>query len=464
MDPLSKHVVTQSYAIPGDLNVIAPADLKLITPYVLAEQGDWFESEIHFVRRFLQPGMGVVDIGANFGLYTLTSARAVGPTGWVASFEPGSLPRGCLAQSLRLNALPQVTLHNQALSNRVGSARLGLADNSELNSLADTGPEGETVPLTTLDAESASWSRPIHFLKLDAEGEELRIVEGAQRFFEVHAPLVMFELRHGPTVNVGLIEAFHQRGFATFRHLPGLNLLVPLARDAVPDTFLLNVFAARPATVAALARDGLLLMEPAALPAPDHAAGATRLVAPWFQGRPWARSLWADRLPPSSSPDAVDYRGALTDVLLSESQDQSPALRWAFATRAFSGLCAAYNRQPSTARALTAARVAFALGERATGVHFLRQIPTPIDSSAMNSELFLPPDPRLDNLEPAGDLPAAFAVMRDESLLEHAAFSVLFARKASLPVLLRLALNPLRSPTAARRLAAARHILPLGPA
>ncbi len=192
------HTATRSYPVAGNLSVTAPDDIKLLTPYVLTEQGDWFESEIHFVRRFLQPGMGVVDIGANFGLYTLTAARAVGPSGWVASFEPASLPRSCLTHSLQANALANVTLHGQALSNQVGSAHLSLATNSELNTLGGTDTAGETVPLTTLDAASASWSRPVHFLKLDAEGEELRILEGAQHFFAAHDPLVLFELRHGP--------------------------------------------------------------------------------------------------------------------------------------------------------------------------------------------------------------------------------------------------------------------------
>src|SRR5262249_20657349 len=46
-----------------------------VTTYVLIEQEDWFEREIAFVRRLLQPGMRVIDIGANYGTYTLTMAQ-----------------------------------------------------------------------------------------------------------------------------------------------------------------------------------------------------------------------------------------------------------------------------------------------------------------------------------------------------------------------------------------------------
>jgi hypothetical protein len=42
---------------------------------VLIEQEDWFEKEICFVRRLLQPGMRAADIGANYGTCTLAMAR-----------------------------------------------------------------------------------------------------------------------------------------------------------------------------------------------------------------------------------------------------------------------------------------------------------------------------------------------------------------------------------------------------
>ncbi len=36
--------------------IVVPDSLDLITPYVLQEQQDWFEDEIKFLRRLLQPG------------------------------------------------------------------------------------------------------------------------------------------------------------------------------------------------------------------------------------------------------------------------------------------------------------------------------------------------------------------------------------------------------------------------
>jgi FkbM family methyltransferase len=456
-------VATQSYPIPGDLVVTAPADLKLLTPYVLTEQGDWFEPEIRFVRRLLQPGMGVADIGANFGLYTLTAARAVGPTGRVVAFEPASLPRSCLARSLQANGLSQVELHGTALSNREGTAHLALSDNSELNHLGADGLAGETVPLTTLDAASDSWTHPVHFLKLDAEGEEIHILECARRFFATHDPLVMFEHHHGDAVNTGHIQAFRAYGFAIFRHLPGLNVLVPHASEAVPDAFLLNIFACRPAMTAQLAAAGLLLPAPAPIPPPLTPTEAIALVGSWLKGRPWVSELWPNGVPSSALPGHETFLPALADVRRSEASDEPPDRRWAFALRALAGLRAAIDQQATPARLFTAARVALALGERALAVNCLLQTSTTASPDQLAPEPFLPPEPRFDDLDPAGNLPAALAAMRDEPLLEYSAFSVYYARKKALPMLLRLARNPLRSPAANRRLTAARHLLPLGP-
>src|SRR4029077_2048450 len=69
---------TISVTISGGAKICVPDSVTLITPYVLQEQEDWFEDEVRFVRRLLRPGMAVVDVGASFGIFTMTMASAVG--------------------------------------------------------------------------------------------------------------------------------------------------------------------------------------------------------------------------------------------------------------------------------------------------------------------------------------------------------------------------------------------------
>ena len=79
---------TSTLEIAGGARVVTPDSVNLITPYVLYEQQDWFEDEIGFLRRLLLPGQQAIDVGANYGVYTLSIAKVIGPTGTVWAFEP----------------------------------------------------------------------------------------------------------------------------------------------------------------------------------------------------------------------------------------------------------------------------------------------------------------------------------------------------------------------------------------
>jgi hypothetical protein len=91
-----------------DLMIAVPPTLSAITTYVLLEQKKWFEKEVNFLRGFLKPGMTVIDVGANLGVYGLVSARLVGPEGRVFSYEPGGETRALLEQSRALNSVTNI--------------------------------------------------------------------------------------------------------------------------------------------------------------------------------------------------------------------------------------------------------------------------------------------------------------------------------------------------------------------
>src|SRR5689334_11219087 len=93
----------------GGGGVCVPASPSMTT-YVLLEQEDWFEKEIAFVRRVLRPGMRAIDIGANYGLYTLAMAQNVGPEGAVWSYEPASAASDCLRRTIARNGLTNIHL------------------------------------------------------------------------------------------------------------------------------------------------------------------------------------------------------------------------------------------------------------------------------------------------------------------------------------------------------------------
>ena len=264
--------------IAGGATVVVPGRIDLLTPYVLLEQEDWFEDELRFLRSALMPGMRVVDIGANYGLYALSLALTVGPSGRVWAVEPASATAVYLQQGIDANSFAHVTLVRKALSDREGTARLSVEANSELNSLGQGSGTGATeeVPLTTLDVltAEAGWDR-IDFLKLDAEGEEERIVAGGCVFLRSQSPLILFEIRHGERLILGLAGRLAALGYATYRLLPGPGLLVPWDPAAPLDDFQLNLFACKPDRAASLERAGKLQAAPSGRYAAMQAAYAT---------------------------------------------------------------------------------------------------------------------------------------------------------------------------------------------
>ena len=157
------------------VKVIVPDVLECITSYVLYEQEDWFEDEIKFVRKIVQPGENVIDIGANFGVYTLSIAKLVGPTATVWSFEPAPQTADFLEASIALNEFGNVKVLRYAVSNSSGTAQFSTSSHSELNSIIHAGSEAaasmektETVQTISMDEamDKFGW-RDIAFLKID---------------------------------------------------------------------------------------------------------------------------------------------------------------------------------------------------------------------------------------------------------------------------------------------------------
>jgi FkbM family methyltransferase len=454
------------FSLPGGADIAVPDDPTLMTPFVLAEQGDWFETEIRFIRRWLKPGMAVVDVGANYGVYTLTCAGLVGAQGRVWAYEPTSLPRSFLAQSIARNGFGHVDLIGRALSDHMGTARMGTARNAELNSLNEAGQSGETVQVSTIDDEAAAWDRSIDFVKLDAEGEEVRILSRSRQFFAKHHPLVMFEYKHGDAVNHELLQAIGDLGMQVYRHLPGLNVLVPLDTSESADGYLLNVFGCSRERARLLAAEGLLITEPSELPEID-VAGAESFVRSWTEKRPWTSCLWPAGHSGEGRPAAPVYFAALAELIRSEDEARDPCERLARARRGLSNLMVAMKAECNVSRLLSAARVAMDLGERTASVDMLGGIVNLVLSqrgavAPLLPEPFLPPDRRHDDLAPKEALPSdVLSTMVGEAFLDRTAFSTYFIVQQAPPLLRCLAANPLRSSAVDRRISAARRLFPV---
>ncbi len=148
---------------------------------VLADTGDLEPGARTFFERFVEPGMQVVDAGANLGVHTLALARLVGPDGCVHAFEPAPRNVALLRRTLALNGVEGRTrVHATALGDQAGSATLHLGARGGLHSLYPLPDSTDALPVQveTLDQVLAG-GPPLDLLKADVEGAEIAILNGA---------------------------------------------------------------------------------------------------------------------------------------------------------------------------------------------------------------------------------------------------------------------------------------------
>jgi FkbM family methyltransferase len=392
--------------ITGGVKVCVPDDIRLLTPYVLQEQLDWFEDEIKFFRRLIKHGNHVVDVGANYGVYSLTAALLAGPEGSVTAFEPLPATAGWLYRSIEENGFGNIRVVEAAVSNHSGYGTLQVSQNSELNRLVtpDGTVVGESVVLTTLDDSMVKHGWPlIDFVKIDAEGYESSVIEGGRLFFEKHSPLVMLEIKTEAGFQLGPIQQFESMGYSAFRLVPGLDMLGPFSYSESVDIYQLNLFCCKPERAQHLEDAGWLTRQVlAGLPDLDGDEWA-QMLEKYPYGREHVVS-WQRQVTESPVTDWGDYRRALNAYAYASSTRDEPSVRYACLTFAYHELTRLLECSPTHSRLLSLVRVATDFGHRQQAITALERMIGVLKSGAINvGEPFLPVSPELETISPAGN-------------------------------------------------------------
>jgi FkbM family methyltransferase len=159
-------------------------------------------NELAFLGRSVRAGQHVVDGGAHAGLYALTMARLVGPSGSVHAFEPIGANAAWLDAGVRENAA-EAHLHvcRAALTDRSGTAEAFVARRTFNPGSARLRGPGESplpghdvVSVPTVALDEADVPHPIGFVRLDVEGAEALALRGAARILGDDRPTVLVEV------------------------------------------------------------------------------------------------------------------------------------------------------------------------------------------------------------------------------------------------------------------------------
>lgn len=147
-----------------------------------------------FLKDFdIGPG-AVLDIGANLGMFSCLVAQ-LRPGRRILAFEPGPSTFPALQSSVRRNGA-NVECHRLALSDRDGEVAFAMRENARANSSISTDGEGVRVPTRTLDSVVAEFGiAEIGLLKIDTEGFETPVLQGATRVLnEIRPSVIYFEV------------------------------------------------------------------------------------------------------------------------------------------------------------------------------------------------------------------------------------------------------------------------------
>ena len=158
------------------------------------QYGEFSEKECEVFCQLLRPDQCVLDVGANIGAHTILFARAVGPKGRVLAFEPQRLIFQMLCANVACNGLWHVDCCQAAAGSQPGRIQVPQLNPTVRQNFGGLGLDnpqrGEGAAVITIDGLNLP---RCHFMKIDVEGMEANVLEGARKTIETHKPILYVE-------------------------------------------------------------------------------------------------------------------------------------------------------------------------------------------------------------------------------------------------------------------------------
>ena len=176
-----------------------------------------------WLQQHAKRGSWVADVGANVGEYTALAADLVGSQGRVFAFEPA--PMNATRLRSRFEGVPQVTVIEAAVGEQSRNVRLYLdAENDAQHSLGshNVGRAGGALKVRQVALDDVADIEHVDLLKIDAQGAECRILEGAGHLLARSRPLVALEfwpygLRRLRSDPEELLQRLKEMGYVLYR-------------------------------------------------------------------------------------------------------------------------------------------------------------------------------------------------------------------------------------------------------
>ena len=179
------------------------------------------EEELRAIRFLIEPGNVVLDVGANFGQWSVTLSKYVREAGVVYAFEPVPYTHNVLKLVCRIFRASNVNFILAAASDKAGVGEISVP--VSIHGTLSTGQaylggtsieqptrDGDKNNLEKIPVEKISLDSLLHeklgeisFIKIDVEGAELEVLRGARQIILASRPTIICEINPHFMVRIG---------------------------------------------------------------------------------------------------------------------------------------------------------------------------------------------------------------------------------------------------------------------
>jgi FkbM family methyltransferase len=165
------------------------------------------------IRKHFNPKKGdtVIDIGAAFGLYTITSSKQVGPNGKVIAIEAHPDSFEMLNRNIKLNGLTNITTLNYAVYSRKTKVKIYgnytiMSERIREKKVKEKFVEVNADTLDNMLQQNGIRQEQVNWIKIDVEGAEYEVLKGACNTLSNSKDIALYIEIHGQNNYQPIIE------------------------------------------------------------------------------------------------------------------------------------------------------------------------------------------------------------------------------------------------------------------
>jgi len=174
-----------------------------ITPHLILD-GYWETWLTQFFAQIIKPGDTCIDIGANFGYYSVLLSALAGNSGKTVAIEPNPGVAKLLRMSASLNS-PGFTVAEVALADKAGELQLTIPDELFGSATIVDQEVMQSIPTTSVSVKVKTLDEllqelnisKVDIIKMDVEGAEPLIFEGMEKTLRKN-PNIQIVMEYSP--------------------------------------------------------------------------------------------------------------------------------------------------------------------------------------------------------------------------------------------------------------------------